>query len=76
MPTATPFGQRSLRSFRGQLAWKTFCSSDARRKRFFDQGPPQYLKEFWKRLHEANGATEAGQKKGDELIAHFQWRVA
>ena len=44
-------------------------------KAFFDQGPPQYLKAFLKRLHEADGAIEAGRKKGDELIAHFQWTV-
>ena len=42
-------------------------------KDFFDNGPPQYLKAFLKRLHEENGAIAAGKKKGDELIAQFQW---
>ena len=42
-------------------------------KDFFDNGPPQYLKAFLNRLHEENGAIAAGKKKGDELIAQFQW---
>ena len=44
-------------------------------KDFFDQGPPQYLKAFLKRLHQENGTIEAGREKGNELIEHYKWKV-
>ena len=44
-------------------------------KSFFDEGPPAYLKTFLQDLHETDGTIAAGQRRGDELIHKFGWRV-
>ena len=44
-------------------------------KSFFDEGPPAYLKEFLRNLHGEDGKLAAGQRKGDELIRKYGWRV-
>ena len=44
-------------------------------KSFFDNGPPEYLKDFLRGLSQPGGQIEAGRHKGDELIAKFQWRA-
>lgn len=44
-------------------------------KTFFDRGPPEYLKQFLKRLHEDGGPIQAGRKKGMELLAQYEWRI-
>ena len=44
-------------------------------KSFFDEGPPAYLKEFLRNLHGEGGKLAAGQRKGDELIRKYGWRV-
>ena len=44
-------------------------------KSFFDEGPPAYLKEFLRNLHGEDGQLAAGQRKGDELIRKYGWRV-
>ena len=45
-------------------------------KSFFDEGPPQYLKEFLRSLHGPDGRIEAGRKRGDELIHRYGWKLS
>ena len=44
-------------------------------KSFFDEGPPAYLKNFLRKLHGEEGKIAAGQRRGDELIRKYGWRV-
>ena len=44
-------------------------------KSFFDEGPPAYLKNFLRNSHGNDGHIAAGQRRGDELIRKYGWRV-
>ena len=44
-------------------------------KSFFDEGPPAYPKNFLRTLHGNDGNIAAGQRRGDELIGKYGWRV-
>ena len=44
-------------------------------KSFFDEGHPAYLKNFLRNSHGNDGNIATGQRRGDELIRKYGWRV-
>ena len=44
-------------------------------KSFFDEGPPQYLREFLDKLYDTEGKIAAARAEADALIEKLAWRV-